>query len=284
MRILKADFDKWHIQYVPDDGGRIAGLSYAGHDLLTSAPEDFKPPVRNFGEFETRPVYGYDDCFPTVDPCIYPGGKSECRDHGELWRKNWHAETREDGIIFTTNCRQPEVIFKRILIFAGNKLTWRFEVEGMSGESAVFLHVMHPLMPLNRISKIEVPACLQVIDELRSEDMGLQGAADVIKYLWAVSSGSFEMLLLRDIDDGFVRLGLTKSSSLEIRFDHKLFPTLGIWWNKGGYPDGGQLRTECAFEPIPGSCSDLSKSVRDGNYLSVEPGKKLCWEIQWIIS
>jgi hypothetical protein len=71
---------------------------------------------------------------------------------------------------------------------------------------------------------------------------------------------------------------------LKIGFDHRVFPTLGIWWNNGGYPEGGRLRTECAFEPIPGSCSDLSKSFDDGVYLSVDQGKPLVWEITWTIS
>ena len=91
------------------------------------------------------------------------------------------------------------------------------------------------------------------------------------------------MLILKEITDGFVKLKFSNGLKLEIRFDHILFPTLGIWWNNKGYPEGGQLRTECAFEPIPGTCSDLSKSFRDGVYLSVAPGEKLYWEVIWTI-
>ena len=63
MKLLKAEFDNWHIQYIPDDGARISVMKYAGLDLLTSGPVAFRPPIRYFGEYETRPVYGYDDCF-----------------------------------------------------------------------------------------------------------------------------------------------------------------------------------------------------------------------------
>jgi len=92
------------------------------------------------------------------------------------------------------------------------------------------------------------------------------------------------MFLLKEIADGFVRLRFSNGVKLEIRFDRTLFPTLGIWWNNGGYPEGGQLRTECAFEPIPGTSSDLSKSFNDGAYLSVEPGKPMIWEITWTVA
>jgi hypothetical protein len=91
------------------------------------------------------------------------------------------------------------------------------------------------------------------------------------------------MFLLKEIADGIVRLKFGDGVKLEIRFDHTLFPTLGIWWNNGGYPADGQRRTECAFEPIPGTCSDLAKSYRDGVYLSVEPGKPMIWEITWTV-
>ena len=89
MDILKAEFEKWQILYAPDDGARILELNYAGHKLLTPEPAVFRPPDRSYGEFETRPVYGYDDCFPTVDPCTYPGNDFECRDHGQLCWQKW---------------------------------------------------------------------------------------------------------------------------------------------------------------------------------------------------
>ena len=125
------------------------------------------------------------------------------------------------------------------------------------------------------ITDLEIPECRKIFDEIKSEETGLKSAAELGEYLLAFQPGSFGMLLLKEIADGFVRLRFSNGLKLEIRFDHKLFPTLGIWWNNGGYPEGGQLRTECAFEPIPGTCSDLSKSFRDGVYLSVEPEKTM---------
>ena len=62
----------WEIECLPEDGGRIATLRFAGRDFLTRAPDPFTPPAGDFGNYETRPVYGYDDCFPSVDPCTYP--------------------------------------------------------------------------------------------------------------------------------------------------------------------------------------------------------------------
>ena len=147
MEILKADFDNWHIEYIPDDGARIAALRYAGHDLLSSPPVSFRSPERFYGEYETRPVYGYDDCFPTVDPCLCPGGEYQCRDHGELCWQKWITEINGNCLICSTDCLHPRVNFKRILRFERNSLIWRFEVTSLSEERSVFLHVMHALLP-----------------------------------------------------------------------------------------------------------------------------------------
>jgi hypothetical protein len=284
MEIQKAGFKNWHIEYIPEDGARIAALNYSGHDLLTSPSVSFNPPDRFYGEYETRPVYGYDDCFPSVDACTYPGGNFDCRDHGQLCWQPWHTEINGSSIICSTDSLRPAVNFKRILRFESNRLTWRFEVTSLSMKRSVFLHVMHALLPLDKISYLEIPQSRNIFDEIKSENTSLKSSANVVKHLTALQPGSFEMLLLKEIYDGFIRLGFSNGLKLEIRFDHALFPTLGIWWNNGGYPEGGLIRTECAFEPIPGTCSDLSKSYIDGAYLSVEPGKQMCWEITWTVS
>jgi hypothetical protein len=283
MKRAKADFGDWEIEYIPEDGARISLLNYAGHNLLTPEPEDFAPPSRFYGDYETRPVFGYDDCFPTVDACNYPGEKFGCRDHGEICWQKWQTEIKGSSLICSTGCLYPAVNFKRILAFEGNRLTWRFEVAGLSPEQIVFLHVMHGLLPLHNIIDLELPECMSIFDEVNSEETGLRSSADLEKYLFTLKPGSFRMILLRDISEGFAKLSLSCGLKLEIGFDRKLFPTLGIWWNNGGYPESGKLRTECAFEPIPGTCSDLSKSFEDGSYLSVEPGEKKCWEVMWTI-
>lgn len=283
MESLRADFGDWDIEYLPHDGARISVLKYAGYDLLTSEPIDFRPPGKFSGEYETRPVYGYDDCFPTVDACTYPGAEFVCRDHGEICWQNWHTEVGANTLICSTDCWQPAVSFKRVLTFDQNRLTWRFELVNKSEVRCVFLHVMHALLPLRQITGFEIPECRKIIDEINSEETGLKSSSEVGEYLKAFHPGSFGMLLLKEITAGIMVLRFRSGVNLEINFNPVLFPTLGIWWNNGGYPAEGQRRTECAFEPIPGACSDLAKSFREGIYLSVEPGEKTCWEIIWTI-
>jgi hypothetical protein len=275
------NFGNWFIQYDQDDGARIKVLKFEGFDLLTSEPSRFIPPVRFFGEYETRPVYGYDDCFPTFDACRYPGRLFECRDHGELCWQKWRVEKADGKLTFTTDCLNPEITFTRIMEFKANKLEWLFEVKNTSNKKVPFLHVMHALLPLREIQNLEIPHSGPAIDEISMAATEFDSSG-LVSHLINIQPGKFRMLLLRDLKEGKVSAGFRNGLSLTINFNPEMFPTLGIWWNNAGYPEeNGIRRIECAFEPIPGTCSDLSRSFDDGIFLQADPGHTISWKIFW---
>ena len=282
MKIMETNFGNWYIQCIPDDGARISVLQYQGQDLLTTKPAWFEKPQKFYGEYETRPVYGYDDCFPTVDPCKSPNGSVQYRDHGELCWLTWDVQVNKNKLACSTTCPNPKVRFQRILEFDGNKLKWKFEVENLSHQMHAFLHVMHPLLPLDQVQSIELPEFAKSIDDNLSLKLKFNSPRQVVDHLFTIETGKYNMLLLRNIKDGAVKLGLQKDLFLQMYFDNNMFPTLGIWWNKNGYPvEDGLKRNECAFEPIPGTCSNLYSSYNEGVCLTVEPRKRTTWEIIW---
>ena len=284
MRNIKVNIEKWHIECLPDDGARISVLRFAGHDLLTAKPLAFKSPKKFYGEYENRPVYGYDDCFPTVDACIYPTGNFNCRDHGELCWQKWQVQSDGNRLICSTTCNNPGITFNRTLEFIGNNLRWGFEVVNLSATILPFLHVMHALMPLKEIQTLEFPEFTKIVDENSSCEPVLKSSREVADHLLDIKPGGYEMLLLKNVTGSYIKLGFRNGINLRIEYPRELFPTIGIWWNNSGYPDEeGLQRCECAFEPIPGSGSNLSDSFREGIYLTAEPGKTLNWEINWAV-
>jgi hypothetical protein len=285
MKVFEAHIDQWYIQCLPDDGGRISVLQFAGKNLLTSCPVHFQPPVKDYGEFERRPAYGYDDCFPSVDPCTYPGLNKQVRDHGELCWRQWKVEQLNNVIICTVECLVPKALFRRILEFKDNRLKWIFDVKNLSGSTFPFMHVMHALIPLSDIQQIDLPCFDRVIDERTSEQIDFKSPAELEGYLMMIKPGNFGMFLLRNPDTGFYSVKLRNGLTLKVRYNIELFPTLGIWWNNSGYPDEKDLsRSEFAIEPIPGSCSNLEISWGDGIFLKAKPGKSIRWEIYWELS
>ena len=284
MKNLEAVIGKWFIQCIPEDGARISVLQYEGIDLLTGRPADFKPPEMDYGEYETRPVYGYDDCFPSVDPCVYPHSSMACRDHGNICWMKWQVALENNRLTGHVDCLMPKVVFIRTLEFQENSLNWKFEVINHTDAELPFLHVMHALMPLEEIRSIELPEFFKIIDENTSKQLDIKDPENIALSLLNLRSGTFAMLLLKGVKQDQIHLVLKKGLTLKISFNRYLFPTIGIWWNNCGYPnEDGRQRIECAFEPIPGSTSKLEQAYADGTFLKVEPGRTLKWEINWQI-
>ena len=237
-----------------EDGARLERLRYGGVDLLTQAPARFRAPDNRYGRYESRPVYGYDDCFPTVEACDgWP-------DHGELCRLAWSGSESD---CFARSRRAP-LTFSRRLRFGERELAWSFSAVNHGEEMIPVQHVMHPLMPPGDIEEIELPAC-------QSHD-----AAALARKLVALPAGSAEMIFLNGISDGRFALRFRHGLRLVVTFSREQFPSLGIWWNNGGYPDAFQ-RHECAFEPVPGRLSRLA----DGTTMRLAPRGRLDWQVRW---
>ncbi len=277
-------FGHWAVQCLAEDGARLSSLCYKEQDLLTSGPPAFRPPVRDFGKFETRPVYGYDDCFPSVDSCPYPGKEWQVPDHGELCWLPWEVTSDNSHLFCRVRSQALPLEFRRELAFCEDSLTWSFWVTNLGNEILPFQHVMHPLMPPQQITGIRVPPFSQVVEVERKESVQIHTPLQVESWLHNQPVGSAAMLLLQGITEG--EFGVTFDGRLQINvtFPEKLFPTLGIWWDNGAYPyEEGVGRFECAFEPISGSNSRLSEAHRGGLCLSVQPQETLSWEVRWSV-
>lgn len=276
----------WIVECVPQDGARINRLQYDGVDLLTTAPASFLRPKQDYGRYETRPVYGYDDCFPTVDACDYPArDKLALPDHGELCWLGWEVAVGENRLDCSARSSLLPVIFKRTMVFEGNLLSWKFEVENTGNGEVPFLHVMHALMPLGEIAEIELPDFNVVFDEMNNRSVNFDSPKQLTRHLLGLKTGQAAMLLLRNVRCPEAKIKLKSGLTVAIEFPVELFPTFGIWWNNGGYPDEeGCHRVECAFEPMPGSLSSLAKSYEKGACLKVPSHGRFTWTINWRIT
>lgn len=278
-------YGSWYVEYSSKDGASLNRLCYDGFDLLTTKPETFHSPSTDYGRYETRPVYGYDDCFPTVDSCVFPDLDWTVPDHGELCWLSWKTSAKSDRLSFSVSSKTLPLLFKREMHFTETGITWAFEVLNESDKILPFQHVMHPLMPLHEIVHVDLPPFKSVINEISNQTMDLKNPEAVQDFLLNQASGTANMLLLQRVEIGKMSWTFRNGFRLEVTFPEKYFPTIGIWWNNSGYPDEeGCRRNECAFEPIPGPTSVLTEAYKDGSCLSVPPGKRFTWKIQWKIN
>jgi len=276
---------KWFLEFIPGDGGRISALSYDGIDILCRRPLSFCPPQKDYGLYETRPVYGYDDCFPSVDACKFPSGLNwKVPDHGELCWLDWECRELKNSLEFKVSSKVLPTVFTRRMLFSENVLTWDFEVQNNGMASIPFLHVMHPLMPLNTVTGLELPGFLSVFDEVNKKEIAFSDPIVFSEYLLSLHKGTFNMFVLRNICSGRMSFSLKKGLKADIEFPENIFPCLGIWWNDSGYPDeDGRRRCECALEPLPGYSSSLEECIREGHFMMVPSEAFLKWKIVWTL-
>lgn len=273
------------MEFTPEEGARLNRLAFDGYDLLATEPDTFRPPEADLGEYEKRPVYGYDDCFPTVEPCRYPGRKWDIPDHGELCWLSWDFSEDVGGLLFSTASKALPTRFTRKLVFEESRLIWKFEVMNDGETEIPFQHVMHPLVKLDEIAGVKLHGFGGVFNATAGCDLGLNSADDLERYLLTLPECTANMLFVRGVEKGEVIWTYKSGAMLTESFPKKLFPTIGIWWNKSGYPDeSGLRRCECAFEPVPGSTSTLAEAYEEGLCLNVQPGSRLAWEIGWHLS
>jgi len=275
----------WDVHWSAEDGGRLSALRYGRQDLLTTPPPAFHPPAADYGQYETRPVYGYDDCFPTVDACSFPNQDWSIPDHGELCWLPWEVAVTPNELAFQVQSRKLPATFKRRMSFQTSSLKWSFEVINNGDANFPFLHVMHALMPLQEITGVQIPDFARAVDETVGKELPLASPAHVEDLLISHPGAKASMLLLQGVKSGRIRIAFRSGLKLEITLPFELCPTLAIWWNNGGYPDEeGCRRVECAFEPSPGSYSSLAKSFQEGTYLLAPARGSLKWTITWDVA
>ena len=275
----------WEVQWYAEDGGRLSALRYGRQDFLTAPPHAFRLPAKDYGQYETRPVYGYDDCFPTVDACNFPTQEWSVPDHGELCWLPWEVIATRDQLTFRVESEKLPVIFKRCMSFQTSSLNWSFEVINMGDVNVPFLHVMHCLMPLREIIGVQIPEFSKAVDEALGKGLPLTTSDHAERLLMSHGDGGASMLLLQGVKSGRAGIAFKSGLELDVRFPFELFPTLGIWWNNGRYPDEeGCRRVECAFEPVPSKYSSLAKSFQEGAYLLAPARASMKWTITWNIT
>ncbi len=283
--IQRREFGHWLVEFTPEDGGRLDRIAFDKYDFLTARPVSFVPPEKDFGEYENRPVYGYDDCFPTVEPCRDPVLQRNIPDHGELCWLKWGFRENSNSLLFSTSIKELAVTFIREMVFEESRLTWRFEVDN-SGETGIhFQHVMHPLVRLDQVTNVKLPGFGSVFNETTGRGLGLKTPEALETYLLGRVRGTANMLFLRNIDRGELSWSYRNGPAVTVTFPKNLFPTIGIWWNNTGYPgESGLERCECAFEPVSGSSSTLLQAYKEGLCLAVPAESRLGWEVRWEVT
>jgi galactose mutarotase-like enzyme len=256
--------DALRVVVLPELGGKIISLRSlrTGREWLWRNPHLplWRPPadVDNFGPYDSG---GWDEIFPTVNPCVVPNspwGDRKLTDHGELWHQPWHvefADTLDDGaalLTLTFADDNPPFQFTRSLLLPAMepKLELNYELVNHGEQPLPTIWAAHPLFAVNPGDQLHLPTDTPMI---ATASVNLDVDVQHLKFAWPMlptrdgrsldlaripaPAANFAIKLFTEsLQEGAVQL--VDAATLErvsLRWNNSAIPHLGLWLNYGAW-------------------------------------------------
>lgn len=287
---------------VPAAGMRITNLRrLRGREWLWHNPEiPLAPPRRGASYVETADSGGWDECFPTISPCVLPGSDPplELPDHGELWQAVWTASVYDhvQGTTLLASARGtllPYEFTREVTLDPHEPIVrFRYRITHTGDAPFPWIWSSHPLLTVQPGATLDVPGMTQVRvdashgrpDLERGDIVSWPGAigGDAERFTFPEPSG-WALKLFADLPSPAVmRLTDPRGESLEIRTDPAGVPQVGFWINVAGWaPPGVQRYYNFGLEPCIGAPDSLADAVTSwGAAQMLEPGAERTWGVE----
>jgi hypothetical protein len=147
----------------PQIGGKISSIvdKADGFELLFNYPAEVSETSLYGKSFENTWNTGWDECFPTVAPCLYPRHPYEgiaVPDHGELWSLPTTAVPTRDGLTTVWHGLRFGYVFTRKLYLEGSAIIAEYSVLNHAPFEFRFMWCAHPPMSMIAPVELDLPA------------------------------------------------------------------------------------------------------------------------------
>jgi galactose mutarotase-like enzyme len=235
---------RWELAVRPERGGRITSLRLDGEELLEQGIGIDDPGASGF---VASGAFGWDEMVPTVD------ATDSLPDHGEAWRMPWHVGEKSGTSVFMRCSGRvvPWELGRRIELEEDRlRVSYTYTNRGTSPQYAYWC--AHPLFKFESGMEIGVPdgARLAQLVEGESEKVFL-------------AAGSVDR----------VRLAWLSGAAIELAWDARVTPYVGVWVCNGDLDGYRQV----AVEPATGG-GDRPDSGEPAPLLG--PGEELKWWLE----
>lgn len=295
--------DLLELVVAPSAGMRITNLRrHRGREWLWHNPDiPLAPPRRGASYVETADSGGWDECFPTVAPCVLPGSEPpvELPDHGELWQAVWTASVYDHvgGTALLAAARGtllPYEFTREVTLDPHEPVVrFRYRVAHTGGTAFPWIWSSHPLLTVQPGSTLELGGVNQVrVDashgrpDLERGDIvswpgAIGGAAD--RFTFPEPAG-WALKLFADVGPaGPLRLtDPVRGERLEITTAVGDVPQVGVWINVAGWgPTPASSRYyNLGLEPCIGAPDSLADAVTSwGTAQMLAAGEERVWGI-----
>jgi galactose mutarotase-like enzyme len=292
---------------LPGVGARIAYLRRrAGREWLWRNPRlPFLHPPLDLPAGPTAYVDrydsgGWDECFPSIASSPVPGapaGTAPIPDHGELWCAPWELDVVDAAGVTSwrarTRCRTVPAAFAReVRVPAeGSAVEFHYRLESVAEAPFAFLWAAHPLFISRAGTTVELPgvsrARVGAVHGRHDVGVGQEVAWPVDGGAWFTmpESSAWALKLFADAPPGgrVVLTDPTGGEALELQWDPREIPHVGLWLNAGGWAGpgaGADPYRNIAIEPCLGAPDHLEQAVEEWRVAPIlRPGEVRTWRL-----
>lgn len=258
------------------------------YDIPQYTEENGKPSI-DFSQYDTS---GLDECFPTIDACVYEGKQKQYAlpDHGEIWysegahRIEAHAlprgigkELEEDeeqfALISEFNLKSMPLHFKRAMVLQDSSIIFDYEVQNYGEEELPFLWALHGLARLEKDMELVLPE--GELLNVMNEDYDFEGF-DKLLISQYPKNAMVKFYLEHPVDTGKASILYPKQNvRVNYKWKAKDVKYLGVWVTTGGF----KKEKNVAIEPCTGFYDSVTRGVAEEKITTIKPGEKKKWTL-----
>ena len=285
---------------LPELGGKISSLVRAAtvREFLRQPSQPLQAAVYG-ARFESYDASGFDECFPTIAACEYPGGSFnglELPDHGELWSSRWQFEIHGEELWLAVIGRRLPYIFRECIRLEYEAIVLRYELESVTDAPFHYLWSAHPLLKVDPGCRIVLPEDVNemMVESSRNQRLGksgdskrwprarlADGSETDLNILGDPSRRTADKLFTPRLSNGACALYYPESNeSISFHFNCAIIPYVGVWICEGGWPNPEDGHYTAALEPCTSRTDSLAEAIGGGECSRILPGAKKSWELR----
>jgi hypothetical protein len=283
--VLTLRSSQLEVQVLSSRGGRVLSLRNVADDrewLAQRRRDDLESPPALDSVFTDADHCGWDEMFPTVDPCDFPGEPFlgvGVPDHGELWSRPWEVEmATATTLVQHVRSERFGYFFQRTLRLDGGVLRCDYLCRLEADAAVPLLWALHPqfsartgthlVLAGDRVTTLDTTEPKEITDRAWPGDLIV--ARDVVP--------GEDLMLFLHLADSINRAELIDPSGswLRVEWDHSFAPFLGIWADNGRFTDGQVI----AIEPTNGFLGNLASAHDLGLVSTFSPGIAIAWWVE----
>jgi galactose mutarotase-like enzyme len=301
--------DAMELVVLPELGGKILSLKSraTGRNWLWQNPflRLHRPPadVSSYGAYDFG---GWDEVFPTVDPCRVLNSAWSARpltDHGELWWRPWQIHETEcirdtsAKLVMSVDDPSLPCYFERtITLLAGHSLlTTDYKLVNRSGAPMPFIWAAHLLLAIEPGDLVHLPTGTRVTSTAHlnvnlmpnrdSFDWPLATLADGkqidFSLIPGADAGYAVKLFAENLALGSVEVEHSESAErLEFAFDPAVTPYIGMWMNFAAWSGADTLPYfNIGIEPTSCNSDNLERAYLCGQAPMLEANESRRWKL-----